>query len=83
VDNSVFFQSKKMMLGHQNYRELEYRAMAIVFLPSSLRMVAIVGWLALVLMRAKMIWAQETAAMHSIVSKHKACLLILKEISRG
>jgi hypothetical protein len=56
--------------------------MAIASQPSSLKMVAIVGWLALVLMRAKMIWVQEIAAMHSIVSKHKVYLLILREILR-
>jgi hypothetical protein len=56
--------------------------MAIASQPSSLKMVVIVGWLALVLMRAKMIWVQEIVAMHLIVSKHKVCWLILREISR-
>jgi len=55
--------------------------MAIVSLPSSLKMVVIIGWSVLVLMRAKMIWAQEIAAMYLIVSRHKVYLLILREIS--
>jgi len=69
-----------MMLGHQNYRELGYRAMAIASQPSSLKIAAIVGWLALVLMRAKMIWAQEIAAIHLIENRQRACLLMLREI---
>jgi hypothetical protein len=68
------------MLGRKNYRELEYQAMAIAFQHSSLKTAAIAGWWDLALMRVKMIWAQETAAMHLIVSKQKACLIILREI---
>jgi hypothetical protein len=67
-----------MIHGQPNYPALEFQETAIVCRQSIWKTVVIVGLWALVLMRERTIFPQETAAMNLIALKQKAWPNILR-----